>query len=334
MLVLSFVTSFADARPRNAISDDELVKRVIELTPPAFNGRSIGQPMAKLWGCLRASEILTVTDPMNGQARSFTVTVTRPDIKDKTPVVVLVPTIDGETILEPSVAVQLCRSNIASVTADVLDTKEPTELPSWGIEDRQNRQAILSVRTAIDFAERHPLFIKEKMGIVGLSVGGILTSMIAGLESERLKAVVIAVGAANLPAVLTNTTNSKMSQFREKRMKHMGITDPAVYEEFMHGSVRFDPYYFAPMARPERIMLITAGADETVPTAQQRELYQAFRRPTLVEYSGGHLRTLLSLVYVYFSSVVEFLESRFRGETTIVRPSHIDLQPTLFPVLN
>lgn len=328
-----FVTVSANsvlARPLDPLTPDEQGTRIAELAHAPWSGRFSEKVVDYDFGCIYSKVTLPVVDPVSGETKELVVDVSRPMRKRPAPVVVVVPTIEGVTILEPSIAAQLCDAGIATIISDVNDNSQPEVLPAWGHEDKVARHSLISLRTVLDFAEKYEKFDGTRLGVMGLSLGGITSSMLAGLEPERLKAAVIAVGGANIPYILANSDNSKVDVLRQRRMIHLGINTPDQYEEELRKTVRFDPFYFADRVRKERVLMVMAEKDTKVPFMVQRELFEAYGQPQSILFKGSHVGSLAKLVFLYMDTIVDFFKKRFSSapqlfEHRIIRVDDIDL---------
>lgn len=299
----------ASAKKIDPLSPTELALRLQDFAHDPWNG-SASETDRRGGSCRESKVKLEVRDPLTQEKRPVDVAIMRPASKNKVPVVLVVPSMEGVTVIEPKIASQLCSNGIAAVIADVVDTTLPKTLPAIAHEDVQGRRAILALRTIIDLVSNHPAFDRDRIGIIGVSLGGVITSMIAGIEPDRLKAVVIVVGGGNLPFVLATSDQSKVADLRRQRMDFLKLHDSDRYEDWLRGTLRYDPMYFAARANHDRIMMITAKSDTKVPYSVQQDLFEAFGRPKVSEYSGGHVETIISMTYFYFGEVLDFYKSR------------------------
>ena len=311
-VALSFVSgSQAQARPLDPIDVIEREARVAEMEHGVWGGKALEKENGAVSSCSRWQVTLDIVDPKSTVPKNITLSVVRPRNQQPSPVIVMVPTIEGPIILEDQYASKFCRMGIATIVADVNDTAQPTELPSWGLEDRNNRLAILSLKTVLDYAEQSPHFDRTKIGLLGFSLGGITSAMMAGIEHERLQAIYVVVGGGNLPYILSVSTNDKVGELRRRRMEHSKLTKPEEYEDELRKSVRFDPMFFASRAPTEKIFMVIADKDDKVPTLVQRDLFESFGKPENTVFSGGHVKTIVSLTLFYFSYVEDFFRKRF-----------------------
>lgn len=297
------------AKKLDPLTPTELQSRLQDFAHDPWNG-SASESDRNGGDCRESKVKLEVRDPLTKEKRFVDVVVVRPSSVAKVPAVLVVPSVEGVTAIEPKIASQLCHAGLAAVIADVVDTSLPKSLPAIGHEDIQQRRAILALRTILDLVSNHPAFDRDRIGIIGVSLGGVITSMFAGIEPDRLKAVVIVVGGGNLPFVLATSDQAKVSDLRRQRMEYLKVRNPEQYEDWLRGTLRYDPLYFAPLANRDRIMMITARNDSKVPYSVQQDLFEAYGRPKVSQYSGGHVETIIKMTYFYFGEVIDFYKDR------------------------
>lgn len=304
-----------EARPLDPLTPIEMHWRLLQLQHIPWNHSAKETKIERDGRCIHSQLSLDVGDPVLAQARQISVHHARPDLpQQKVPLVIVIPTIEGASTLEDVIQNKLCNAGMASVTADVNADIQPVELPGWGHEDRNGRSSVLALRTILDWAENSPRFDKAKLGMIGLSLGGITTALMAGVESERLRAAVITVGGGNIPFILATSDNDKVSLLRERRMKFLNYQDVTRYEEDLRRSVTFDPFYFAPLVNKDRILMVMAKTDTKVPTLVQKELYEAFGRPESLVFSGGHVDAIVGMTFFHMGEVIQFMRDRFDGK--------------------
>ena len=304
--------SLAQAKPLIPISPEEVQLRLGHLVNTPWDGKSTNKGTTEEEGCLMSTYSLDVVDSVTAQSKTFKLLVQSPKAASTpVPVVIIVPTIDGtRDELEPVVARSLCGSGIASIIADVNDVSLPKTFPAWGAEDVNNKWAMIALRTVVDFAQANPRFDKNKVGALGLSLGGITTAMFAGIE-PRLKASVIVVGGGNFPFILSASDHWHIEEMRTKRMEAAGFTKVEQYEDKLRETITFDPFYFASQANRENVMMVMAENDVKVPYVVQREQWEAFGKPTSLVFTGGHVSTIIQMVYLYMGDVTSYFDKRF-----------------------
>ncbi len=313
-LFLVLAAGIAQAQPVKPIPPKEVAARMKELQHSPWRGEVEEHSVdGSLGGCSKLSVSIGVTDPVTG-VRSFKeLTVVLPDGHLPAPAMIVVPTIKGETMIEREFATRFCVMNVASIIADVSDNSTPEGVPPWGMEDKRTRDAILALRTVIDYAKSSPHFVSHKIGMLGSSLGGILTAFMAGLEGNRLAAIVTVVAGGNMPYILANSDNAEVAELRERRMAQEQMKSVDEYEEKLREVLRYDPTYFAPFVHADRVLMVMADSDTKVPSETQIELHKAFGKPAESIFSGGHADTIFRLAFNSFDVVDDFLGTTLLG---------------------
>jgi hypothetical protein len=311
MIIFALVSGLdhsVEARPLDPITPDEMNLRLAELQAMPWAGKVSEQQDGWLSSCHRSNVTIDAGDPITGEIAPLTLTLVRPDVNKPVPVMILVPTMEGVTLVERSIASQFCDLGIATLIADVNNNQVPDLIPSWGLEDKRNRRSILSMRTTIDYAKDSTYFESSHVGLMGLSLGAITSSFMAGIEPDRLAAVVLVLAGGDLPYILSVSDNGRVSDLRQKRMDHEGIHSPAEYESILHAQMRYDPLDFAPRVMRDKLFMVLSESDTKVPTPMQKDLFAAFGKPSSTTFSTGHVQTIVGLTYFYFSYVTDFVQ--------------------------
>ncbi|MBY0384686.1 alpha/beta hydrolase [bacterium] len=262
--------------------------------------------------CERLKIELLVGENITGARYNKSFTIFTPNKNKKVPVVIAVPPLMGIAV-EYIMAQKLCAKGIATIFAAVNENLRPgkMEMPSWGFEDRTLVRAVVSLRTLLDYIQTSPYFDKAKVGILGSSLGGITALQLAGVESDRLQAIVTLVAGGNIPEILASSEQRRVKKLRRRRMASLGVDSPEVYEDLLRRTIRHDPLYFSHKVPKDKVLMIISNSDTAVPTANQRLLYQALGKPESFEYSMGHIPTILYVAIMDFDKITSFLDKKF-----------------------
>jgi dienelactone hydrolase len=309
LMLLFPLTALADWRE---LTNLELKQRVSELTPKTWSGVASEKAVKSFLGCDISDVTIEVTD-QSDKTWNFTFNLIRPKHLKKTPVVILLPTIERLTPLEPSIAWQLCDSGYSTLFVDANDNSQPSELPAWNHESKVLRRTILTLRTILDWAHADQRFYKNRVGLFGHSLGGITASLMASLEAKRLKAVVMVVGGGNMPGILASSIYPRVALLRWRRMWHTGNFSNEDYESKMQKKMRYEPLFFAKKVKTESLYFVMAAWDRSVPYEYQLETHQAFGSPEYHLFSpGAHIDGLIRLATIDFHKVEAFLDSKLK----------------------
>lgn len=143
-------------------------------------------------------------------------------------------------------------------------------------------QSVIDYRRGIDFLQSRPEIDGSRIGMMGVSMGGILGSLLAGAD-DRVRAPIIVVAGADwktmfATSVLPEVVRARKALSREEIEFGFRAMDPV------------DPRHWIGKISPRPVLLINGDADRVVPVAGNRILHAAAREPkTILWYRGGHL---------------------------------------------
>lgn len=173
-------------------------------------------------------------------------------------------------------------------------------------------RGVISARMCIDLLETFPEIDKGRIYAFGISMGGIRTSLLFGVDPRVKKALEI-VGGGDLPGIIADTHFKLLKELRDTRMRIEGIADLTSFRAYMKKVSKVDPLDFAGLRNPEDIFLVVGSGDRIVPDLYQKKLYSAFSRPAegrypLLRHSiVGHYPTAVKFG-IYIDRFVKFAE--------------------------
>jgi len=136
------------------------------------------------------------------------------------------------------------------------------------------RQAVLDLRALVAFLRDRG---SDAVGVMGMSLGGYTTSLLATLD-ERVAFAVPIIPLASI-ADIARSSGRFVGTYEEQALQHAGL-------EAVHRVV-------SPFARPsqvssDRILVLAASGDKITPVDHARRLADHFDAP-LETFHGGHL---------------------------------------------
>ncbi len=141
-------------------------------------------------------------------------------------------------------------------------------------------QAILDIRRATAFLETQKEIDPKRLGIFGISLGGI-TGALATTAEPRLQNCCYLLAGGDLGKVVLE------SKELEKIRKELKFTADDE-EKFRAVLDAIDPVRYAGSVKGKRILMLNAKSDEIIPKACTESLWVAFGKPEIVWYDGGH----------------------------------------------
>jgi dienelactone hydrolase len=212
------------------------------------------------------------------------------------PAAIVLDILDGSAVLARGLARGLADHGVAALympmacynqrrppgnaQAEYVATDPARAVESWRqtVMDIRRAKAVLASRLDID---------PQHLGITGISLGGIVTSLAAGVDGTFDRVVPILAGG-NL-AHLTFTV-------REVRHMRQTLQDVGVDEQRLHKIMApVEPLNFASRIDPKRCLMINALQDEVIPRTATDALIHAIGKPQVLWTQAGHYSAVLFL---------------------------------------
>ncbi|MGE5192794.1 MAG: alpha/beta hydrolase family protein [Deltaproteobacteria bacterium] len=215
----------------------------------------------------------------------------QPAGKGPYPACVVLHILGGDFLLAETVASHLARQGVAA-----LFIKMPYYGPRRGKDSPKRMlsedpretvagmtQAVLDIRRATAWLGERDEVDEERLGITGISLGGIMSALAASGE-PRLKNVAIVLGGGNFADLLWANPTERAQRFREKWLAEGGTR-----ETFREVVSRIDPATHGHLMKGRRVLLIEAKNDEIIPPESAKALWESIgREPNLVWLDAGH----------------------------------------------
>jgi len=236
----------------------------------------------------------------------------------KVPVVMVLPMSGGGYTVERHFANYFASRGYAAVI--VHRDKVPKNQQVLENLNPMMKRMVIDHKRVIDWLETQQDVDAGKIGIFGISLGGIKGAILTPLES-RIQAAIIGLAGGDVPHILVHSTEPGIAKKREAYFKQHNLT-PEEAEKKLREIITRDPLVYAPYVDPNKVMLVIARYDTVVPTAKGLLLKEKMGNPETIMLPSGHYTAVLSIPYIK-SEAFDFFEKRFNGRTgkTSLRPS-------------
>ena len=158
------------------------------------------------------------------------------------------------------------------------------------------RRAVVRNRQVIDWLETQPSVDDARLGLFGISMGGIVGVMTAAVE-PRVKALVAGLAGGSIADILCHTHDSILTRPRARYLAKQGVTLEALHRRLTDG-IRTDPLRLAPYVDGHRVLTIMARLDRTIPRAERLALWRALGQPETLLLPLGHYSSIALVPYV------------------------------------
>jgi dienelactone hydrolase len=141
-------------------------------------------------------------------------------------------------------------------------------------------QAILDIRRGVTWLADQPEVDGERLGVFGISLGGI-TGALATTADPRIGQACLLLAGGDVGEILWESREAAPA-------RRQWVANGGTREQLLALLKQVDPVTYRQGARGKRILMLNASDDEVVPKACTESLWEAFGRPRIVWYSGGH----------------------------------------------
>ena len=233
------------------------------------------------------------------------------------PAVVMIPPIGGVNFLDTQTARTLCDSNMAAIviTNDFANVEYQANQELLPPEDHQKTyyRIAAAIKGAMVMIDDDPNLDYQRIGLFGVSLGGILSSFVMATQPDIAAGYFIVAGG-DVPEILAHSQQEEVSAIRRKRMKEQNFATKAEYEAYLRQYLTLDPIDISMTMVPETLNMVIAKKDKNVPSTNQYLLHKAFGEPEASYNNAGHLDTILSALLWGNSrqKVARFFKKRFK----------------------
>ena len=145
---------------------------------------------------------------------------------------------------------------------------------------RSMRQGVCDVRRAASWLAVRPEIDPAKLGVTGISLGGIISSVSAAVDPTLNRAALLLAGG-DLARVLWEMPEGAKS-------KALWLKSGRTFADLKALSDPFDPLTYAPRLVGKRVLMMAGKTDEVIPPASTRALWEGAGRPPITWLDCGH----------------------------------------------
>lgn len=254
--------------------------------------------------CSSRNESIMAIDPNSQQSMRVQLLTYTSSSSLKT-IIVLPPT-GGVNKLDYKYAEELCKNGMNAIILLAWQGDDIKEVDP-GMHDRNALRAIVSIRSLINSIDQ-----KQKLGIFGTSVGGILGALVIGLE-PRLETGLFLVAGAGMSKIMVTSDEKTLTGLRDLRMKHYNLKSEGDYWELLDKNVFIDPLDFVNYSGTKKVSFIVSDYDTTVSTESQYDLVQVWGGDHLIfkqaPFLFNHFAAILHSSVWWTQDIVDYFKN-------------------------
>jgi dienelactone hydrolase len=207
------------------------------------------------------------------------------------PACVVLHILGGDFLLAETVASHLARQGVAAlfIKMPYYGPRRRKDSPKRMLSEDPREtvagmtQAVLDIRRATAWLAEREEVDEARLGITGISLGGIMSALAASGE-PRLNNVAIVLGGGNFADLLWANETTQAKKFRER-----WLAGGETRETFREVVSKIDPATHGHLLKGRRVLMIEAQNDEVIPPDSAKALWESMgREPELVWLDAGH----------------------------------------------
>ncbi len=161
-------------------------------------------------------------------------------------------------------------------------------------------QAVLDIRRAAAWLRGQDEIDDERLGITGVSLGGI-TSAVAATAEPRFRRIALMLAGGDIAQA--GWESSELEDISQGWMQAGGTR-----ESLLEIISPIDPVTYGENVRGREIIMFNAKSDELIPRACTEALWEAFGQPEIHWWAGGHY-TAARFLFDGLGRAVEFFSA-------------------------
>ncbi len=225
------------------------------------------------------------------------------------PFLLVLPILAGGESITDRVCRSLARRGIA---AGSIERKWRLFRDCESIEDLEGKliRVVRQHRAFVDWMAERPEIDSTRMGCFGLSIGGMLATVLTAVE-PRLDCAIICLAGGDFSRLALEADEIKLERWVKERCAKDNIT-PEELQRQIREQFDFDPLTFAPALDSQRVLFVTARFDGVVPEHSRESLWRALGRPERIDVPFGHYTAIFALEWIV-SRAAGFAVDRLDG---------------------
>lgn len=149
------------------------------------------------------------------------------------------------------------------------------------------REDVKDVLRGVEWLIRQPFVDPERIGLVGVSMGALIGSVVAGTDT-RIRGAVLILGGGDLAGILFSSKEPTIVALRKRIEEEEDFSRKELIAEAERRLYHVDPLTYAFRLDPGRILMINAQFDRVIKRRYSKKLWEAAGHPPMILLPAGH----------------------------------------------
>jgi hypothetical protein len=311
-LYLSGLAIFLTSSLAHAANLERAVDRINGSYDPRVSVESPSQDEANaVPNCQGYEVMLAAVDPVTRKQGQVQLKQYMPDWAKASPsdvkTVIIFPPTGGENILDRLYADIFCAAGMRAVIIEHFTGDDDSSV-LLSVHDHSALRSIAAIRHTLEYLSPSS---PTRVGLLGTSLGAIDGAMAVGFD-QRIGTATFIVGGGDVANIIAESDLPALKALGQERARSYGFNTLAAYEYALHEFIDIEPLQLSGLSGSKKVLFFMGLQDRTVPTAYQKELYEAFGSQELVTYEGDHFDTIVHTFFFHHRKILDFFRDNLK----------------------
>jgi len=272
-------------QPLQGSSLDTFSYEPLELNPKITNTEIEGELIIK--------KLEFKTADIEGLPKKFRAYFLRPRfIKEPAPAVIILPPTAGTYDLLVDFGKFFVERGYVALVVQRRSAFFKPERADLTYDKKLMVQTVIDVRRSIDWLQSQEFVDSERIGILGVSLGAIISEL-ATAADKRIRASAFFLGSSELDRVIQKSGYSLIISYRRSILEKLSGTRTEKRNMIKAELADIDPRNYARYIDPERVIFVYARFDAIIPYSISRQTICNLGNPEAYGVPTGHYSTFL-----------------------------------------
>jgi dienelactone hydrolase len=179
------------------------------------------------------------------------------------------------------------------------------------------KEYVIDVLRSVDWLREHPRVDPERIGIMGISMGGLVAAIATGVD-PRIKAGVLMLAGGNLTGILLSTKEPSLVEVRKRIEDQEDLTREELRREMELRFRNIDPLVYAERIDPSNVLMINAFFDQVIKKKHTMAFWKTSGKPPMVQLPTGHYTAAVFFDYAERRTLAHFQQVLGRPRPTML----------------
>lgn len=154
-------------------------------------------------------------------------------------------------------------------------------------DKRLIKQTVIDIRKSVDWLQSQDYVDPEKIGILGVSLGAVLSTLATAAE-PRIKAAAFFLGSSDLDQVLIKSTYNRIIKYKKNVLGRLEGSKDEKMEKIRQALAEVEPKNYAEYIDPEKVIFLYGRFDAIVPRSISHKTICYLGEPKAYAVPTGH----------------------------------------------